>query len=399
MPPQMKLIKFKIRCSLICVLCTISISDVRSNSIGGDGTRFSSVRNIQDRNQLHNRTNTIDEALNFNQESSDIRPVSLGQQSQSQSQSQSLPTGSGGGLAAILGQQIASKGLLDVALTGVQFGLCFYLARSIWKAIVEVFDELEAENASAGFHVDEHDSLLFSEEGVNLAADSLAQQIQHHIYEGENRDGNDDDESPSSGSTSMNMNGHGQTDLEKSKQDPMSVNNMSDSSGGKTRSKKIGGQSAFASTLATRLVSSGLPLDHDGQGGKSVRSILKTLTRAEGRLLTSALLSPNEVDNNILPIPQNSNDRNKRVIKLWDDIGGLEDVKEGLMDIVFPLMDSRIYASESDDDGLSSYYGGLLSNPPGVLLFGPPGTYQVEKREREGSMIVHFTLFLQRKQF
>ena len=67
--------------------------------------------------------------------------------------------------------------------------------------------------------------------------------------------------------------------------------------------------------------------------------------------------------------------------------GGLGDVKESLLDLVFPMMMIPQQQEDSNDgaegeqqqqqqgDGLSSksYYGGLLGNPSGVLLYGPPG--------------------------
>mmetsp|Transcript_14733 Transcript_14733/g.26762 ORF Transcript_14733/g.26762 Transcript_14733/m.26762 type:complete len:105 (-) Transcript_14733:63-377(-) len=51
----------------------------------------------------------------------------------------------------------------------------------------------------------------------------------------------------------------------------------------------------------------------------------------------------------------------------WNAIGGLSDAKESLLDLAFPLLPTQ------SDSEKNSYYGGLLANPPGVLLYGPPG--------------------------
>jgi len=227
---------------------------------------------------------------------------------------------------AVIGGRMFSKQFLDIALSGVQFGLCFYVAKAIWKAVVELVEEFDNENQSAATS-DDHDMPLFSEEGCNTAAESLARSHQ---------------ESP--GVTS------GEADVPR--QLP----------------QKFGRQSAFASSLAMRLHQSGLPaLSPPTPEGsptlKSVQSVMKSLTRTEGRLLSSTLLSPVEKDSD----SKDPSAREKRLLKMWNDIGGLEDVKEGLMDLVFPLIE-RNHIHGDAPASKSSYYGGLLDNPPGVLL-------------------------------
>ena len=305
------------------------ISNTTSSSIG-DGKKspgiYSSVKSDITRGIPSNATNTKRGILEDNEFYERSRRTSYGDAT-------GLPI-------AVLGQQLLSKGFVDLALTGVQFGLCYYVARAIWKAIVEVVEEFE--DNSAGLNPDEHDSLLFSEEGVNLATDSLAQQI-------DSNGGDKERGAPKPGQNEV-------------------------SGGEKAPRKIIGRQSAYASSLATRLLSSGLPLYHHEEAGKasvkSVRSVLKSLTRTEGRLLENTLLSPSEA----VDLHKSSNDRQRRLVQIWGDIGGLEDVKEGLMDLVFPLMNNNLYTDDGNEiNDASNYYGGLLSNPPGVLLYGPPG--------------------------
>jgi SpoVK/Ycf46/Vps4 family AAA+-type ATPase len=259
---------------------------------------------------------------------------------------------------AILGQHLLSKGFVEFALTGIQLGLCYYVTKAIWRAIVEAVDEFDTENSASGLNPDEHDSLLFSEEGVNLAADSLAQRMENQTIK------DDNDDATTHSSAEQNPDG-------KDRNVPPSSSSSLDAGASKV-SRKIGRQSAFASTLAYRLLSSGLPLDNEGSStGKNVRSVLKSLTRTEGRLLENTLLSPSDVEH----VDQFSDDRQTRLIQMWNDIGGLEDVKEGLMDLVFPLMNTFRRDNEAGDglEDSPTYYGGLLSNPPGVLLYGPPG--------------------------
>ena len=298
---------------------------------------------------------------------------------------------------AMLRHQIFSKEFINLALSGVQLGLCFYLARAIWKAVVEIVQELDGTDpSSAGFIADDYDLPLFTAEGVHFATDSLMERMQKEVNVNVNVNGEVEEDHLSGDSD-----GQGEDidtdDTDADLRAPRNAPSIADSSTTRTTSSPLtrkrasrgDAQSAFASNLASRLHASGLPLDysnhhHDHDQDKtthaikSVQSVLKSLTRTEGRLLTSTLLSPNEENDAF----QNPNERHERIIKMWDGIGGLEDIKEGLMDLVFPLMESHhLYADDDDDDDSSSntqdvsssYYGGLLSNPPGVLLYGPPG--------------------------
>jgi SpoVK/Ycf46/Vps4 family AAA+-type ATPase len=273
-----------------------------------------------------------------------------------------------------LGKRILSKQFLNVALTGVQFGLCFFIARALWKAIVEVVEEFETENQSSSvFLSDDHDMPLLSEECVQIATESLGRGQQQN----RNESLVDSDQTKSKDNT-----------LSSQSQD------MKRYTKSKTVTARMRQHSSFASNLAQRLHQSGLPpvspwTPEGMRPIKSVQSVLKSLTRTEGRLLSSTLLSPCDDDSHVYRTKGEEKEKNQNIIQMWDDIGGLDDVKEGLMDLVFPLMDNHLRFTTTTTDGQDlqqthpiiqqqqenkgSYYGGLLDNPPGVLLYGPPG--------------------------
>jgi len=290
---------------------------------------------------------------------------------------------------AILGERIFSKQFLNIALSGIQLGLCFYIAKALWKAIVEVMEEFDFENQSSPgsfLFADDHDMPLLSEEGVRLVTESLGQT---YSQSGESiplvqEDGKGNRTVSSSSSSTF----------------PEAKRNLKSSRNGSTSRRALTGNhhgsssSSFAKSLAVRLHESGLPavspLSPEGLPPvKSVQSVLKSLTRTEGKILSSTLLSPTENQDHVpgnIPASANKERNEKVIIQMWDEIGGLENVKEGLMDLVFPLMDAHVRtASHHWNDKAqnpplggklnkrSLYYGGLLDNPPGVLLYGPPG--------------------------
>lgn len=103
--------------------------------------------------------------------------------------------------------------------------------------------------------------------------------------------------------------------------------------------------------------------DDDSLQHATVERIMRSLTRVEGNVLSQTLLSPPREGVSISPVEATA---------AWNDIGGLGDAKESLLDLAFPLLPRQSLASSDDGDN-DQYYGGLLANPPGVLLFGPPG--------------------------
>ena len=149
--------------------------------------------------------------------------------------------------------------------------------------------------------------------------------------------------------------------------------------------------------LARRLHSAGLPyasevkkLETTRTGGRhgrrtttAVEDILQSLTRAEGNILSQTLLSP--LDDGMIagssPMMTASEggedeveaDMVSSATAAWNAIGGLTDAKESLLDLAFPLLPTTLTQSGSNNNNFDDHYGGLLSNPPGVLLYGPPG--------------------------
>jgi len=89
---------------------------------------------------------------------------------------------------------------------------------------------------------------------------------------------------------------------------------------------------------------------------------VRSLTRAEGSILSQTLLV-----GGLLGGASNVESPVSASAAAWNAIGGLSDAKESLLDLAFPLLPTQ------SDSEKSSYYGGLLANPPGVLLYGPPG--------------------------
>ena len=217
----------------------------------------------------------------------------------------------------------SSRRAASVALTGVQFGICFYLVREIWKAFADLFNEFEQGNSMLSM-IDDNDLPCTSEEVVDTLIDSLCNKF--------------------TGNT---------TDMKSFTE----INQ---------KNSKVSKHASFLSDLAFRLHESGMVLSSDDQQkGKSVRQVLKSLTRVEVRLLANALLSPSSILDDKREAGMQKDSLN--VVKAWAQVGGLEDVKEGMLDLVFPLMEHL----EGHTD--PNYYGGLLKNPPGVLLYGPPG--------------------------
>lgn len=217
----------------------------------------------------------------------------------------------------------STRNAASLAISGVQFGICFYLVREIWKAIVEMFDELE-HGSSIVSMIEDNDMPCMSEDTADSLVDNLSRELLGNSTSSSIKDSRNDR---------------------------------------KKKNSRLQKHSAYFSDLASRLHDSGLPLSNSHGKGKNVRQVLKSLTRVEGRLLASTLLSPSFT----IDVSNGNRKRSVDMVKAWTQVGGLEDVKEGMLDLVFPLMEQ--IQGQNDPN----YYGGLLSNPPGVLLYGPPG--------------------------
>jgi len=206
-----------------------------------------------------------------------------------------------------------------------------YFSKSIWKIIKEAWDEVNEEYANSRLSG-----------GNNPGGDIREEQ-----------------DMPYAKLDELDMSN---IDVVDSGEESDTASDDSDIEGSKVNKPKLQPQSLKPNTpqmtatreLAMRLKSSGIDQS-------TVEGIMKSLTRAEGNVLSQSLLSP--MDSGVVVDDMNSEEA---ATKKWNEIGGLEDAKESLLDLAFPLLPT---AATSNND----YYGGLLANPPGVLLYGPPG--------------------------
>ena len=259
--------------------------------------------------------------------------------------STSPPFANGSSIAAAAGTLLKRHGgVLRISLTVAQVWVAYHLGKAVWAVLTEGLEEAysrldDEAGRGGGGAAEEHDLPYLGADGIDAALGSGG------------------------------------------------AGGPSGSAPGGRRGRE---RSAATSDLARRLHASGMPMDvpPDDTRLPSVRGVLKSLTRTEGRLLSSTLFSPLDDDDGggdsggggpFDPAVQER--KRKKVVGMWDEIGGLEDVKDALLDLIFPMMmlkqqTGREGNGDGDSDGRgqgSSYYGGLLSNPPGVLLYGPPG--------------------------
>ena len=263
-----------------------------------------------------------------------------------------------GGLLMALRTHLPPRQIARLALSGCQIGILYVLFRLTWQAVQEAWEEVQEEldgvgggsgGGGGGVGVqEEHDRAWLDHAGVEAAVEHQAKLM---IMQ------NTDD-----GSGEGNAHNNGGPTAGKQRARP--------------RGKKYMTSFTTASELARRLRAAGMPmalppgLDPSmlANTPNSVQHVLKSLTRTEGRLLSSTLLSPaDDIDFGAgsADVSSDTITRRDQINDLWNSIGGLGNVKDSLLDLVFPLL-----MNQSGDD---SYYGGLLANPPGVLLYGPPG--------------------------
>ena len=241
-------------------------------------------------------------------------------------------------LAVSLTRHVTPESLLRMTFTGVQIGILVYLVKTIWTAVGDVLEELEQEtstsssSSSSSRFKEEHDLPFVNEDWVDsftLGRNNTGTILRHNSSEHYHR-----------------------------------------KRGGVHRNTIM----TATSNLAMRLHAAGIPLDTNSP--RTVQTILKSLTRTEGQLLSNTLLSPIDFQgqSGMVHNMGNMQRRTDLIMQKWDEIGGLEDVKESLLDLVFPMLMLKQERSDLIEDTHGrSYYGGLLSNPPGVLLYGPPG--------------------------
>lgn len=265
-----------------------------------------------------------------------------------------------GGLLMALRTHLPPRQIARLALSGCQIGIVYVLFRLTWQAVQEAWEEVQEEldgvgggSSGGGTGVgvqEEHDRVWLDHAGVEAAVEHQAKMM---IMQ-------NTDDGP--GDEKENAHNNGGPNAGKQRARP--------------RGKKYMTSFTTASELARRLRAAGMPmalppgLDPSmlANTPNSVQHVLKSLTRTEGRLLSSTLLSPaDDVDFGAgsADVSSDTITRRDQINDLWNSIGGLGNVKDSLLDLVFPLL-----MNQSGDD---SYYGGLLANPPGVLLYGPPG--------------------------
>eukprot|EP00956_Cyclotella_meneghiniana_P018330 scaffold30514_cov73-Cyclotella_meneghiniana.AAC.3 len=220
------------------------------------------------------------------------------------------------GIFSILQNIIAnsSKPLLQTVTFTAQLAVAVYLTKVSWKVVKEVWDELNEEYAN-------------------------------HYKSEDVREEQDLPFVDSNSVTDLDVDGDGAAD------DALF----------KKGSRGNAHQKTSMRNLASRLRSAGIPYASEVDEGESrtIESVIKSLTRSEGNVLSQTLLTPNE------DASFNHQDPASTAAKAWNAIGGLAHAKESLLDLAFPLLPSSIESN--------NYYGGLLANPPGVLLYGPPG--------------------------
>ena len=277
-------------------------------------------------------------------------------------------------LIVSVSKHVTRQRLFDITWTGIQMGIIIYLVKTIWMAVGDVLEELQQEmssSTSSNRWKEDHDLPFLKGDYV----DSLLL--------------------PLSNSTNTITN----------RTIPSSPNYQQQNNNRKSSHSMNPSSSSTTYHLAIRLHAAGIPFTTTtSSSSKTVSSILKSLTKIEGQLLLNTLLSPLDIQENhgiVLGTEetnmniaqqqqqQQSVQKNK-IIQLWDDIGGLEDVKESLLDLIFPFLllnqeesttstttmtleGQQQQEEEEQNIGRRSYYGGLLQNPPGVLLYGPPG--------------------------
>ena len=258
-----------------------------------------------------------------------------------------------GGLFMALRTHLPPRQIARLALSGCQIGILYVLFRLTWQAVQEAWEEVSEEldgmgagggGGGGGVGVkEEHDRVWLDHAGVEAAVQHQARLMV---------------------AQQTNVANAELEEINKQRNRP--------------RGKRYTASFTTATELARRLRSAGMPmalppnLDPTvlANTPNSVQHVLKSLTRTEGRLLSSTLLSPaDDGDFGIGkgPVASDADARREQINDMWNSIGGLGDVKDSVLDLVFPLMMNQASGGES------SYYGGLLSNPPGVLLYGPPG--------------------------
>ncbi|KAL9180166.1 hypothetical protein ACHAXT_008136 [Thalassiosira profunda] len=323
---------------LLAIACPVA---AKLPARGGDGSTLSSGQFAKIASAAKPNTRA---ATKNNEDEPDLAGPDLAQADSRGSPSVSAGVGAGG---ASLLQKVLSTSTEPFMRTvsfGAQLVIGCYLAKASWNVMKEVWDEVNEEFTAArksrmgGGDVREEQDMPFAD----------ADAISGGLEEGGESDGDGTDEGDS---------------LHTGPKKPWQSNESSTP------------QTTATRELARRLRSAGIPyaseISADDKDGGSisgstctVEEVVGSLTRAEGNVLSQTLLTP--LDGGLLD-GGNELDSATAAAAAWNAIGGLEQAKESLLDLAFPLLPQQSASNKND------YYGGLLANPPGVLLYGPPG--------------------------
>jgi len=285
--------------------------------------------------------------------------------SASRSNLPSIGVSAGGTLHIIHNVIINSAGPIFRGITfGAQLAIACYLAKATWAVMKDVWEEINEEynkgGGKSGADVREEQDMPYADEDV--FGDGFKGWVD---VGGDGEDNNFVSYGPSS----------------------------SYSRGRQRKLKPYSPQIAATRDLAEKLHFAGIPFssevisDNDdfiyGSGNTrhiTVESVLRSLTRAEGNVLSQTLLTP--FDGGLLNVSMNSKTDSADSVafaaaECWNRIGGLAEAKESLLDLAFPLLpppsSSGSLGEKRHYETVVDHYGGLLANPPGVLLYGPPG--------------------------
>mmetsp|Transcript_4931 Transcript_4931/g.12387 ORF Transcript_4931/g.12387 Transcript_4931/m.12387 type:complete len:681 (+) Transcript_4931:111-2153(+) len=268
------------------------------------------------------------------------------------SSSISVGAGTGGGILSLIQNIVlphSATSILRCATFCAQLVLAGYLAKSSWKFLREIVEELNEEFGAFALH---------GGGGGGDGGDVREEQDMPYADDGALRGLGGGRDAEEEGDESDDNRSSGRRREKKSKIDEGSFTP----------------QMTATRELAARLRSSGIPYakelseeDVDDGIGYCVENIVRSLNRAEGNVLSQTLLTPSD-DGGLAEGDGSTAPPHTAATAAWNAIGGLSDAKESLIDLAFPLLPTTQSDSERND-----YYGGLLANPPGVLLYGPPG--------------------------
>jgi len=235
----------------------------------------------------------------------------------------------------------------------------YWLMKKILKEMSTILDEVIQEDMIR----EDHDNLLFKPETVAQASASIINLPILNVRNGDNRE-----EAPrgpqEKGHQNMSV---GKESNKKSKKTPHDPRR---SKVPITAPRHLTHKIQYARDLILKLHAAGLPLQSQmaSENGlqpptneKTAESVLRTLTKVEGSLLSNCLLIPEKVD-----VDGNATTKIDPMEE-WNKIGGLVDVKEALLDLVVPLT-----TSPKQNQKINGF-DDLLAHPSGLLLYGPPG--------------------------